>query len=46
MFIVEPQIQEWWLRTQHLEHPELVGSWIDFGAWMDKKIRKISNEDK
>ena len=43
---MEPQIQEWWLRTQHPEHPELVGSWVDFGARIDKKIRKISNEDK
>ena len=44
--IVQPQVREWWLRTQHLEHPELVGSWVDFGAWIDNEIRVISNEVK
>ena len=44
--IVQPQVREWWLRTQHPEHPKLVGSWIDYGAWIDKKIREISNIDK
>ena len=44
--IVQPQVREWWLRTQHLEHLELVGSWVDFGAWIDKDISKISNEVK
>ena len=42
--IVQPQVREWWLRTQHLEILELVGSWVDYGAWIDKEIRKISNK--
>ena len=41
---MQPQIREWWLRTQHPEHPELFGSWLGFGAWIDNEILVISNE--
>ena len=45
--IVQPQVRkEWWLQTQHPEHPEHVGSWVYFRAWIDKDISKISNEVK
>ena len=30
--------------TQHPEHPELVGSWLDLGARKDNEIIVISNE--
>ena len=30
--------------TQHPEHPELVGSWLGFGARKDNEIKAISNE--
>ena len=30
--------------TQHPEHPELVGSWLGFGAKKDNEIKVISNE--
>ena len=44
--IVQPQVREWWLRTQHPDAPELVKPWVDFGAWIDKDISKIGNEVK
>ena len=44
--IVQPQVREWWLRTQHPDAPELVKSWVDFRAWIDKDISKIGNEVK
>ena len=35
--IVQPQVREWSLRTQHPEHPELVGFWLDFKGQIDNE---------